>query len=129
MITVSTDLARQLARAKARRDALQRRYNSGRGSNWLCAELEKARIECQRAGDALADELIANRHHETESDLPRGRLIAVMYCPMIYESTFEVVSLHRTHSGAVAAMRRLKADCPYDRFNAYRYGVFGVEGS
>lgn len=65
MITVSTDMARRLARAKSRRDALQRRHSAGEDC-W--PELRDARHECRRAGEALADELIANRHHEVEGD-------------------------------------------------------------
>lgn len=127
MITVSTNLARRLARAKAAMDAAEKKVDASLKDQDMKQYARRHHDFC-RAGRALADELIANRHHETEVEQPQGRLIAVMYNPMFYESAYSVVSLHRTHAGAVAAMRQLKADCPYDGFNAYRYGIFEVEG-
>lgn len=58
----------------------------------------------------------------------------VLLCPMIYESSYHTVSIHRTKAGAVRAMQKLKAemftgpDWEYDEeYTYFKYGKLQIQ--
>lgn len=67
MIMVSSKPGQRLARAKAAQDAASEAFQAGETQGLHYSYLQ-ARNELVKAAEALADELVADRHHEAEGD-------------------------------------------------------------
>lgn len=70
MITISSKAGQRLARAKSEYDTARLAYIHADTQEEIAAQhnLDDAKFEFRSAAKALADELIADRHHEAQGD-------------------------------------------------------------